>query len=388
MMTTRQLRCCTYDKKRELISKFVQGLESFTFCDEKGRLHAAICSVCDSIARNDDWGEWVDIDYFQEQCKACNLEYHYLQDIYKKSLLQDYKANHVMLQSFVLSWRSCISEKDNAILVCKDCWNYMEKKEKKKKKYNQPPVESIANGYLIGKSTVVLSPLSYAEVALLAPVLAESNSWVFFGGCHKQIKGWHTLYQNREGLNVAHVRNLQEAGMNGNMMVVLCGPFTSKQKALTREKVQVRPQFVVDAAHWLKENNYHYRDTEIPHIDSIPLPKIIEDGVTTEEEGDANIENQIHITVLFPDSSLPETTNGGFKTQEHFRNFVLKHQDGKWDATLYAKPTGERLPDYISSNSVKAFPLQFPYGHSGLPDDLAVEELSKRRGGKKANGPR
>ena len=67
--------------------------------------------------------------------------------------------------------------------------------------------------------------------------------------------------------------------MNGNMMVVMCGPFTSNQKAITRQKVQVRPQLVVDAARWLKENNYHYRDIEIPHIDSIPLPMIIEDGV-------------------------------------------------------------------------------------------------------------
>lgn len=279
-MTTTRLQCCTDDKKRELISKFVQGLESFTYCDKDGRLHAAICSVCDSIARDDDWGEWVDIESFRQKCIACNLEEHHLREFYNKSLLQDYKAGHPRLQSFVLSWRSCINKDDDTILVCKECWSYMKAMETKtRKRRNQMPMEAIANGYLIGKSPDVLSQLSYAEMALVAPVLAQSNSWVFFGGCHKQIKGWHTLYQNRAGLNVAHVSNLQEAGMHGNMMVVMCGPFTPKQKQLTREKVQVRPQLVVDAARWLKENNYHYSDIEIPHIDSIPLPMIIEDGV-------------------------------------------------------------------------------------------------------------
>ena len=46
-------------------------------------------------------------------------------------------------------------------------------------------------------------------------------------------------------------------------------------------------------------------------------------------EGNANIENQFQITVLFPDSSLPETTNGGFDTQEDFRNYIMDMRNQK-----------------------------------------------------------
>ena len=42
----------------------------------------------------------------------------------------------------------------------------------------------------------------------------------------------------------------------------------------------------------------------------------------------AAIENQMNITVVFPDAtSLPAPTNGGFQTQEEFRQFVMEHQN-------------------------------------------------------------
>ena len=46
--------------------------------------------------------------------------------------------------------------------------------------------------------------------------------------------------------------------------------------------------------------------------------------------GNAEIENQMDITVVFPDASLPSPTNGGFENQEAFRKFVMEHQNGKW----------------------------------------------------------
>ena len=90
-------------------------------------------------------------------------------------------------------------------------------------------------------------------------------------------------------------------------------------------------------------------------------------------EGNANIENQFQITVLFPDSSLPETTNGGFDTQEDFRNYIMEKLDGSsWTTTLQMYPSSQPMPDHIHENVTKAFLLQFPYGHSGLPDDKAL----------------
>lgn len=97
-----------------------------------------------------------------------------------------------------------------------------------------------------------------------------------------------------------------------------------------------------------------------------------------------DVENHVNITVVFPDSTLPEPVNGGFSNQEEFRKFVMQHQkSGKWNSALHSRPEAERLPDYKDESLALAFPLQFPFGHTGLSQDMAVKKLSQRQGWKK-----
>ena len=80
--------------------------------------------------------------------------------------------------------------------------------------------------------------------------------------------------------------------------------------------------------------------------------------------------------MVFPDSSLPPQMNGGFKSQEEFRNYVLeRHQDGNWDIYMQTRPSALRVADYQGESVAKAFPLLFPYGHSGCAEDPAVEKI-------------
>jgi hypothetical protein len=81
------------------------------------------------------------------------------------------------------------------------------------------------------------------------------------------------------------------------------------------------------------------------------------------------------MTVVFPDSTLPEPTNGGFDNQDEFRKYVTKLQDGKWNSALHARPLAERLADYRDDTIADAFPLLFPYGYTGLAEDPSVMEL-------------
>jgi hypothetical protein len=108
------------------------------------------------------------------------------------------------------------------------------------------------------------------------------------------------------------------------------------------------------------------------------IPKTFISKIIDPTTGNAKIENQMSITVVFPDASLPTPTSGGFENQEAFRKFVLEHQDGKWKSELTAKPTCIREHDYIDDTLGDAFPLQFPYGHTGLKGDPAVAELHKK----------
>ena len=76
------------------------------------------------------------------------------------------------------------------------------------------------------------------------------------------------------------------------------------------------------------------------------------------ESENVQIENQMNVTVVFPDKTLPEQTKGTFESQEEFRNFILQHQkDGTWESLLQCRPKKTRLPDYLDENVAKAFTL-------------------------------
>ena len=80
-----------------------------------------------------------------------------------------------------------------------------------------------------------------------------------------------------------------------------------------------------------------------------------------------DIENQINMTVVFPDTTtLPEPTNGSFANQEEFRKFVTENQNGHWNSELHYRPLRERLADYKDDAIADAFPLLFPFGYTGL----------------------
>ena len=75
--------------------------------------------------------------------------------------------------------------------------------------------------------------------------------------------------------------------------------------------------------------------------------------------------------VVFPDTTLPEPTNGGFA----FRKFVNGKQNGWWNSELHSQPSQECLADYKDDTIADAFPLLFPFGYTGLREDPAVLSL-------------
>jgi hypothetical protein len=56
----------------------------------------------------------------------------------------------------------------------------------------------------------------------------------------------------------------------------------------------------------------------------------------------------------------------------------MEHQNGKWKTELTARPTSEREHDYLDDTLGDAFPLQFPYGHTGMKGDPAVTAMKKK----------
>ena len=85
-----------------------------------------------------------------------------------------------------------------------------------------------------------------------------------------------------------------------------------------------------------------------------------------ENEHGTKIENQCDVTVLFPDDNHVTDSNGGFNSQEEFRDFVSKHQHSRVTHTVHSRPTEERKKDCLHDEFVRSFPLQFPHGFGAL----------------------
>jgi len=45
------------------------------------------------------------------------------------------------------------------------------------------------------------------------------------------------------------------------------------------KKVHVNPVWVIEAFEWLKQNNYLHYDMEIPSVDEIPVPIIVDENM-------------------------------------------------------------------------------------------------------------
>ena len=313
-------------------------------------------------------------------CKKLKMKKSDIRAFYPNSSIVDYyTAPTANLEPYVLSPFSIVDRKTDTILVCKSCMEEMEVNcEKAVRVARAPPKAAIANGWLIGGAPDIIRDLSDAELALLTDSRLCCQSFCYFAGAHQVIKGWHTIYKNRPGENLAHLQQLHDVGLRGRMVVVLCGPFTSTQKALVSKQTQVRPEKVKEAFAWLIENNIHFRDVEIPR--DIPRPYIIDETTELCENENVSINNHISMTVVYPDSNMPTSSNGGFSSQEELKDFIISHcVDGHWESALHARPLAERLNDFEGDALIRCFPLQFPYGHSGLECDPAVVLMSSHR---------
>ncbi len=307
-----------------------------------------------------------------------------LKVFYREEILNDYTVCVPSLNRYVLSPDSQISQDKRRIMVCHCCMNNIrEQAAKVKKAKRHPPKEAIASGYLLGRAPPVLKELTEIELAIVSRVRIHAHIFHYFGGNHKCVQGWHTIFKNPNMMTLGQFANVADSGLEGNVLVVLSGPFTTMQKDLTKEGALCNKEKMFEAIQWLIQFNYYHKEDVLPDPDNLPVPAILDKEVQIVDSEDVNIENRITTTVLFPDKDLPDPTNGGFKNQDEFRDFVARHQQtGKWDSTFIARHGPDRMKDYTGDVFAQAFPLLFPYGHSGMPEDKAVVALADRKGNK------
>lgn len=264
-----------------LIAAFTEELESSVFVDADGVSHPVICCVCDTIAHVDIAMKWMDVSVLQKHCIESTMTQAILKDVYPAALIAQYTVPHVpALQTFVLSPKSVYNVTKDCIAICELCEKHFKVQgDLQSCNRRRPPDEAIISAYLIGDAPSILTDLNEVEMAILSTVRTNCQSWIYFAGCHQHIQGWHTFYENRPASNVATIATLADAGLKGQLLVVLCGPFTHTQKALTFAQTLVNATKVIAAFEWLKVNNYHYHNIDIPRVEDLPIPQIIENDL-------------------------------------------------------------------------------------------------------------
>lgn len=263
-----------------MITAFEEGLQAHVFIDDEGYHHPLFCCVCDTSPKAGTEFNWIYIDTMEKYAQDTRMHRSILANVYPMMLLNQYKVSHcLLLEPYVLSPNSIMNKADETIAICLHCNNHFESLGKlRRQDRRHPPPRAIVMGYMVGEAPELLKSLNEVELALLSTVRTTCQTWIFFGGAHRQIQGWHTFYENSPGSIIGHVQNLASAGVAGHLLFVLCGPFTSDQKALLRKQTFVNVEKLIEAFTWLKCNNFIYADIEIPEIDQIPQPQIISEN--------------------------------------------------------------------------------------------------------------
>jgi hypothetical protein len=240
------------------------------------------------------------------------------------------------------------------------------------------PRFAIANGAVFGEAPIELTELNDVELALVSKARTNKHVFAFYGGAHKCMRGWHTLYENDvEG--IAHtLHQVPHYSGDGLILCILIRPFTPLQKRFMKHNMMVRPYKVLNALTWLKQNNVLYHDITIPQANDLPPPIIIDKSDIIASE-DTNIEGRMEYTVIFMETDNILPMNGGCLSQDAFMREVINAMDSTSSSKVISRPTPIRMLDYKGNALLCAFPLQFPYGIR-----LPPPQDSNRRDGKQA----
>lgn len=74
-----------------------------------------------------------------------------------------------------------------------------------------------------------LQELNPLELALASMARINKHVFMFYGGCHKSLKGWHNMYEADVEHVAGSMMQLKESGIESCVACVLIGPCTGKQ---------------------------------------------------------------------------------------------------------------------------------------------------------------
>ena len=126
-----------------------------------------------------------------------NLSSYTRRSLFKYYTQQSFECD--WLNEMILSPRSFgkVDTNGRKYLGCYQEGKHATNKRKENDDEESHPVKfCIANGLTIGFTPKCIQKLNEVELALISKGRCEKHIFSYTGGAHKQIRGWHTIYEN------------------------------------------------------------------------------------------------------------------------------------------------------------------------------------------------
>jgi SHAQKYF class myb-like DNA-binding protein len=360
--------------------KEAQRLICRTGCDGSKTTHQAnVCVICDRIIQ---LGAEIHklskqrITRFKNQLGVDSYNEHH-GELHQEVVKQYQVAG---LEGLLLSPRSRRSiNPDNGDItfeVCSQCLNGMKSADEGRE---SPPKHAIANGFAIGSIPTTFAvkidgKLETFEVndemisALLSAAIApvRPHAWIFSytaGQCQK-ICGNYQFFEADLSRMGGAFSYLRESWQCDQILVVLSGAMTPKQKEIARQRAEIDTRLFLGLLTWFIGESGHPGYEGIPLPTECPRPIIIEDRESkynTDEPGNKDIEKEFEEgTCFFPTVGDPDATTYEFKTSQEFAMSILRNHSAP---TMIASGGNYARNSEMLLENVR--PIQFPFGNGG-----------------------
>ena len=293
------------------------------------------------------------------------------------TLIDQYKCNSDILAineeigTLLLSPRSVYIPEKHGLVCCTFCKTTLSR--------SCIPKFAISNNYCIGQPPECLTRLTPIELSFLSPVKTYGYCFVYTGGAQKQLKGSLSFYKVKISSIARTAANFELVGLSENIVIILHGKMTDKQRRAARKKNKIRTNYILEAIQWLCIYNKQWREANI-NIRRIQQrfqnPVTIDNSTIVESDPEhSNIESTESFQVFFPDGTVCGPT-GGQANIEKFRELVHASKTAGYDIEILANLSKEAVSDYKDDNLVNACLLQFPYGRGGINETRLNSDLS------------
>jgi AAA domain/Helitron helicase-like domain at N-terminus len=358
--------------------------------DKAGNAKVHVCTFCDEILMHQSDVNWLPVQTLiknreclawssvlrdeRDRIPAVEREYTYKDP--DNLIKPTWKLS---LEGLALSPRGIIGKPSNhgnskiSFSCCQTCNNHL--------KTTKPttPFYSIVNKNFLGCAPSVLTDLTEVELALIQPVLKHGYCFTYSGGVQKNLKGVMSFFRVEERKVASGIIQVEQMGLNNNIVVLLTGKMTTEQRRKATEKGNgIRTHKCIAAVEWLVANHPKWKGIDLDKLREEfegKTPVVVDNSKEVESEN-ANVEAEEQFICYVPDGTLDEQF-GGFQDPEAFKEYVDAMHQKNFQVTLHMPMTREFLGDNKDDDFLVATNLLvFPYGRCGMFEDRRLKDGS------------